>query len=64
MNLVEIEKSIEALPEKDLANFRHWFYEFEHKKWDKLIENDVKSGKLDFLKERALSQFNFVTYSK
>ena len=52
-----IEKAVEALPSKELAEFRSWFAEFDAAAWDKQIETDASSGKLDRLAAEALSDF-------
>lgn len=56
-NLKSIEKAVEALPSKELAAFRSWFAEFDAAAWDKQIECDASSGKLDGLAVEALSDF-------
>ena len=45
----ELKAAIEALPEDDYIELRQWFSEKDWQKWDKQIEEDSKSGKLDFL---------------
>jgi hypothetical protein len=51
--LEEIERAVEALPEKDYSLFREWFLERDWEMWDRQIEADSASGKLDFLIEEA-----------
>jgi hypothetical protein len=53
-NLQEIERSITQLSPEELANFRQWFAEFDAELWDRQFEQDVATGKLDSLAERAL----------
>ena len=48
-NVEAIKSAIEALPESDYIELRQWFNEKDWEKWDKQIEADSKSGKLDFL---------------
>ena len=55
-NVEEIVSSIESLSEEDFARLRKWFYERDWERWDKEIEEDSKSGKLDFLVEQAFSK--------
>lgn len=50
----EIEKAIDALPEEDYVHLRQWFSEKDWQKWDRQIEADSGSGKLDFLLKDAL----------
>ncbi|MBT3879240.1 MAG: hypothetical protein HON76_03385 [Candidatus Scalindua sp.] len=52
MTTVEsIEKEIEKLSPEELAEFRHWYTEFDADAWDAQIEADAASGKLDALAE-------------
>ncbi|MCG3112563.1 MAG: hypothetical protein MCM46_12180 [Candidatus Manganitrophus sp. SB1] len=43
----QIEKEIQALTPEELAAFRKWFLEFDAAIWDRQIEEDVRTGKLD-----------------
>ena len=43
---------------RELANFREWFAEFDAAEWDRQIEEDVGSGKLDRLADAALADHN------
>ncbi len=54
-NVKSIERAVEALPAAELAEFRHWFAEFDAASWDKQIEHDAVSGKLDALAAEALA---------
>ncbi len=55
MSIVEIlERQVEQLDPKELAEFRNWFLEFEADAWDRQIEQDAKAGKLDALARKAL----------
>ncbi|MCX7154224.1 MAG: hypothetical protein NT115_17405 [Proteobacteria bacterium] len=56
-NVKSIEKAIESLPPSDLAEFRRWFAEFDATAWDKQIEQDAASGKLDKLAAEALADY-------
>ena len=55
--LEELEQRIRKLAPEDLAKFRSWFYEFDHLLWDRQIEADSKSGKLDKLAAEALADY-------
>ena len=48
-NIDDIKAEIEKLPEKDYKKLRKWFSEKDWKQWDYQIDQDSKSGKLDFL---------------
>lgn len=49
----EIKSAIESLPEDKFAQLRKWFSEKDWERWDKEIEKDIESGKLDFLVKEA-----------
>ena len=53
----DIEKAVAELAPDQLARFRTWFDEFEAERFDRRIERDANSGKLDRLAEQALSDF-------
>ena len=55
--LEELENRIRNLPPEDLARFRAWFVEFDHVLWDRQIQTDAKSGKLDPLVNEALADY-------
>ena len=48
-----IERAVEALPPSKLAEFRRWFAEFDAAAWDRQIEDDAASGRLDRLAAEA-----------
>ena len=54
--IASIEREIEALDDKGFAAFRAWFIEYEHARWDRQIEADAASGKLDPLIEEARAE--------
>ena len=53
----EIEKAVEHLPPEDLNQFRDWFEAFEAASWDRQLENDVASGRLDLLAKESLAEY-------
>jgi ABC-type phosphate transport system auxiliary subunit len=53
--LETIEKSVEALTDEELTAFASWFDELRWQRWDRQIEADASSGKLDRLKAAALA---------
>ncbi|MBI2754316.1 MAG: hypothetical protein HYX46_12550 [Betaproteobacteria bacterium] len=55
--LEDLEQKIRNLPAEELAKFRVWFIEFDHLLWDKQIEADASSGKLDALVSEALADY-------
>lgn len=52
----KIKAAIEALPEEDYVQLRQWFSEKDWEKWDRQIEADSESGRLDFLIKEALDE--------
>ncbi len=54
----ELEKAVTDLPPDKLAEFRAWFESFDAARWDQQIEEDVKSGKLDRVAERAIKDYS------
>jgi len=51
-----IQAEIEALSEEEYSKLRKWFSERDWEKWDRQIEEDSGSGKLDFLIMEALDE--------
>lgn len=49
----EIERAVAELAPEDLQRFREWFAEFDAELWDRRIERDLGSGRLDALIEEA-----------
>ena len=54
--LQEIQSAIESLSSGEYAQLRQWFSERDWERWDRRIEKDAESGKLDFLIEEALEE--------
>jgi hypothetical protein len=50
----QLEQQISELDPSELRVFRAWFERYDAELWDRQIESDAKSGKLDSLMERAL----------
>ena len=53
--LEAIEEQIEALSPEEIAELRDWLEEREAEQWDREIERDAASGKLDKLFEKSFS---------
>ncbi len=51
--LTEIETAVERLSEQEYGKFRRWFLERDWQAWDREIEADSASDKLDFLVQEA-----------
>ena len=57
MTIRDIEALISKLPPKQLAAFRTWFHRFDARTWDRQFEQDVKTGKLDIVAEKAIEDY-------
>jgi hypothetical protein len=53
----EIEEAVEKLSPDALAKFRAWFEAFEAARFDRAIEQDAQSGKLNGFAEEALRDY-------
>ena len=60
----QIAKEVARLPKAQLKEFRAWFEEFDASEWDKQFEEDVASGKLDDIANRAVSDFKKGKFKK
>jgi hypothetical protein len=49
MGVKQIERAITQLPAKDLAELMSWLEDYHAQVWDKRIEEDLKTGRLDAL---------------
>jgi hypothetical protein len=56
MSVEELTKAVADLPPDKLAKFRAWFETFDADHWDRQIEADIKTGKLDKLADDALAE--------
>lgn len=57
MRVEQIKKAVLDLSQPELDAFREWYEELEFQRWDRQIEKDIKSGKLDELAQEALADF-------
>lgn len=53
MSFAEIEQAVKELPPHELTALTALVVKLDNDAWDKQIENDATSGKLDFLFEEA-----------
>lgn len=56
-DLKALEQAVEALAPPALAQFRRWFAEFDSAAWDRQLDADVASGKLDALLAEAAEDY-------
>lgn len=57
MSLEQLEAAISQLPPAELNQFARWFEEYLADAWDRQIEEDVASGRLDAALRRADAEF-------
>lgn len=57
LSLKRLEAEVASLPDKELRKFSKWFAQYEAERWDRALEADIASGKLDQLADEALAQF-------
>ena len=53
-----LENTVATLSAAELAEFRHWFAEFDAAKWDAQIEADAAAGKFDKMAAEALAEYD------
>jgi hypothetical protein len=53
MSLKELETAVTRLPHDELTAFAQWFEEYLSDVWDRRIEADIQSGRLDDAGQRA-----------
>ena len=52
----KIKNAVASLPVDEYRQFRDWFLERDWAQWDKQIQADSESGKLDFLVKEAMDE--------
>ncbi len=58
MSTVEqIEAAILKLSSQELSQLAGWVLDLDEQCWDEQIEQDIAAGKLDFLAQEALAEF-------
>jgi hypothetical protein len=53
----ELEREIRELPPEQFAELRRWFAELDAARWDRQIEEDAASGRLDSLVQEAREDY-------
>jgi hypothetical protein len=53
--LEKLEREVGKLSRAEMAAFRTWFRKYDSDEWDRQIEEDIQSGKLESLAEEAVS---------
>jgi len=54
MSRQELEAAVKGLPPEELDAFTNWFAEYLADAWDRRIEEDIKTGKLDEAGRKAV----------
>ena len=62
MTIKELQREITQLPPAELAELTEWFEEFLAQTWDKQIEQDSESGRLDALIQQAEREYEAGRY--
>jgi hypothetical protein len=57
MSIQEIEQAITKLPKGELTELIAWLADYHHQVWEKQIEDDLESGRLDSLIAKAESEY-------
>ena len=55
--LEQIEAAIESLPREEFFRLHEWIRDRFDDKWDKQIEEDVRSGRLNSVAQEALAEY-------
>ncbi len=58
ITLTELKTAVTQLPPNQLAEFMEWLEEYQQLQWDRQIEDDLHSGKLDHLIKQAEKAFS------
>lgn len=53
----QIEAEILKLSPQELSQLAGWVLDLDEQRWDEQIEKDIGAGKLDFLAQEALAEF-------
>jgi len=51
-----LEQNVKQLSPSELSAFRAWFIDFDAAEWDRQLETDSETGKLDRLAQSALEE--------
>jgi hypothetical protein len=53
----QIEAAILKLSPQELTQLADWVLDLDEQRWDEQLEKDIEAGKLDFLAQEALAEF-------
>ena len=57
MSVDELENAITQLSPTEMARFAQWFDEYRADQWDRQIEQDIQSGRLEAAGKQADTDF-------
>ena len=57
MSIKDIERAITELPAEDLTELAAWFADYLADVWDKQIEQDLETGRLDALLKEVNAEY-------
>jgi hypothetical protein len=57
MSLDELETAVATLPAEELTAFARWLEKYLAEAWDRRVEADIRSGRLDEAGRRADADF-------
>ena len=63
VNVEMLEEHIAELDNDSFSKLRDWLVEFDQLRWEKQIEADSNSGKLDFLINAGLAEYLVISKS-
>jgi hypothetical protein len=58
MSIKEIEQAITELPAEELTELAAWFSDYLADVWDRQIERDLKTGRLDTLIKEVEAEYD------
>lgn len=58
MTVEQIESAILRLSQQEVSQLADWVLDLDEQHWDRQIEQDAMAGKLDFLAQEALAEFD------
>ena len=61
---LEVESAIRELPEVEVRALANWLQEYLEEEWDRQIEDDIESGKLDHLIAKSESDITQLELSR
>jgi hypothetical protein len=56
--VIEIEKALQTLPVEDARKIADWLQHYLDEKWDAQIDEDIASGRLDQLADKAMQDYH------